>query len=172
MQDKRAIYPTLNRDLARLRSAHSNATVAAWRHTQFPIEGAGVVHVVTELPDSDPDYGYADITLARYANGDLVDHIPLTGSVGEGALAGFMHEHWCNLGRLIGCVQGNTKALFILDIDWEIEDDDDDEELSRSQKDNSEHPDPGLTSRIVALIDRAESNHVHVRDLDTLRLLV
>ena len=127
-------------------------------------------NAVTELPDSDPGYGYADITLACYANGDLVDHIPLTGSVCEEALAGFMHEHWCDLERLVRCVQGDGEALFILDIDYEIDDEDD--ELSRSNEDESEYPDPGLTPRIMALIDRAESNRVRVRDLDTLRLLV
>lgn len=145
MQDNRTIYPTLNRDLARLHNAHSNCVVAAWRHAQFPIEGAGVVHVVTELPDGDPGYGYSDITLARYATGDLLDHAPLTGSVCEGAMAGFMHEHWCNIGRLIACVRGNTKALFILDIDWEIGDDDVDEGHFHVQEGESELPDPGLT---------------------------
>ena len=125
--------------------------------------------MVTELPDTDPGYGYPDVTLARYVNGDLLDHIPVTGSVCEGASAGFMHEHWCDLGRLIRCVRGDTKTLFILDIDWEI---DDDEELSPVHEGESEFPDPGLTPRVVALIDRAESNRVRVRDLDTLRALV
>ena len=81
-----------------------------------------------------------------------------------------MHEHWCDLERLVRCVQGDGEALFILDIDYEIDDEDD--ELSQSNEDESEYPDPGLTPRIMALIDRAESNRVRVRDLDTLRLLV
>ena len=34
-----------------------------------------------------------------------------------------MDEHWCDLERLIRCVQGDTEALVHLDIDWEIDDD-------------------------------------------------
>ena len=173
MQDKRAVYPTLDRDVTRLTSHCSNVgDTVTWRHAEFPIEGAGVVHVVTELPDSDPQYGYTDVTLACYANGNLVDHIPLSGSVCEGAMTGFMHEHWCDLGRLMRCVRGSTKALFILDIDYELDDDEEGDELSQSNEDESGYPGPGPTPRIAALIDRAESKRVVVRDLDALQLLV
>ena len=81
MQDDRVIYPTLDRDRVRGVDPDGNILVETLQHAQFPIEGAGVVHVVTELPDTDPGYGYTDVTLARYVNGDLLDHIPVTGSV-------------------------------------------------------------------------------------------
>ena len=35
----------------------------------------------TEIPVDDPEYGYTDVTLARYESGHLLDHIPVTGSI-------------------------------------------------------------------------------------------
>lgn len=34
-----------------------------------------------------------------------------------------MHEHWCDLERLIRCIQGDRDALSLLDIDYELGDD-------------------------------------------------
>src|SRR4051812_11673145 len=121
MQVKLAIYPTLDRDLARI-AASSNIDPLVRQHTEVPIEGVGVVHVLTEVPNDDPCYGFSDVTLARYRDGRLAEHIPVTGSVCESVMAQCMHEHWCDLRRLIRCVQGDSKALYILDIDWELDD--------------------------------------------------
>ena len=46
--------------------------------------------------------------------------------------------------------RGDTKTLFILDIDWEI---DDDEELTPVHEGKYRVSRPGLTPRVVALIE-------------------
>ena len=93
------IYPTLDRDLARM-AAFSNDDQMLREYTEVPIEGVGVVHVLTEVCDDDPGYGFSDVTLARYRDGKLAAHIPITGSVCESAMTRCMHEHWCDLERL------------------------------------------------------------------------
>lgn len=164
MQVRLVIYPTLDRDLARL-TDDSNADQTLRQHTQVPIEGVGVVHVLTEVPNNDPGHGFSDVTLARYNDRRLAEHIPITGSVCESAMAPFMHEHWCDLQRLVRCVQGDSKALYILDIDWEL---DDDIDQPHELPDECQGSDPGLTPRISALIARAESRFVRTPGLDTL----
>ena len=164
MQVGLVIYPTLDRDLARM-AAFSNDDQTLRQHIEVPIEGVGVVHVLTEVRDDDPGYGFSDVTLARYANGKLAAHIPITGSVCESAVARFMHEHWCDLKRLIRCVQGDTEALYVLDIDWEI-DEDIDQQLQ--SPDESQCSDSGRTPRVLALIARADSRCVQTPDLDNL----
>lgn len=164
MQVRLAIYPTLDRDLARI-AASSNYDPAFRQHTAVPIEGVGVVHVFTEVPHDDPGHGFSDVTLARYTDGALVEHIPVTGSVCESAMVRCMHEHWCDLQRLIRCVQGDTQALYVLDIDWELGDDTD---YPDESPDKSHNSDPGLTPRISALIARAESRFVQTPNLHSL----
>jgi len=159
------IYPLLSRDIARM-TGSSYEEEARRRHTEVPIEGVGVVHVLTEVPDDDPGYGFSDVTLARFRNGALAEHIPVTGSVCEGAMARRMHEHWCDLERLIRCVQGDRDALSLLDIDYELDDDIDE---SSQSVDDPHGAAPGRTPRVLALIARAESRCVQIRDLDGVR---
>ncbi|WP_131811690.1 hypothetical protein [Mycolicibacterium peregrinum] len=97
---------------------------------EIPIEGVGVVQVVTEVSTADLRYGFTDVVLARYQDGELTSPVPLAGSVCESTVAGCMHENWCDVERLIRCIRGDTKTLYVLDIDWEIDEC---------------HPDPGLT---------------------------
>ena len=155
------IYPILGRDIARI-AGSSYEGEARRRHTEVPIEGVGVAHVLTEVPDDDPGYGFSDVTLARFRDGALEAHIPITGSVGESALAWRMHEHWCDLERLIRCVQGDRDALSLLDIDYEL---DDDIDGSSPSVDGPQGTDPGLTPRVLALIARAKGRCVQVPDL-------
>lgn len=165
MQVRRMIYPHSSRDIARI-AGSSYEEEARRRHTEVPIEGVGVVHVLTEVPDDDPGYGFSDVTLARFRNGALEEHIPITGSVGESAMARCMHEHWCDPERLIRCVQGDRDALSLLDIDYELGDDIDETPQSL---DRSQGADPGLTPRVLALIARAESRSVQTPDLGGVR---
>jgi hypothetical protein len=43
--------------------------------------------------------------------GRLAEPTALTGSVCESPVALSMHEHWCDLERLINCVRGDSKAF-------------------------------------------------------------
>ncbi|MED5812882.1 hypothetical protein VST63_10970 [Mycolicibacterium sp. 050232] len=156
MQLHRAIYPVLDRDLARV-SAFSYQSSGFRELTEIPIEGVGVVHVVTEVPDTDPGYGFTDVTLARYRDGELTPPIPLAGSVCESTVVQCMHEHWCDLQRLIRCIRADTKTLYVLDIDWEIDDDDIED---ADQPSDGSCPDPGLTPRILEIAERARTRHV------------
>ncbi|MDH6199093.1 hypothetical protein M2272_005760 [Mycobacterium frederiksbergense] len=155
MKVQRTIYPLLDRDVARM-TPFSYVSQAFREHTDVPIEGVGVVHVVTEVTDGNPRFGFTDVTLARYRDGELIPPVPVAGSVCESPVAHCMHEHWCDLERLIRCIQGDTKTLFILDIDWEI---DDDEEPMQSSGE-SPTPDPGLTPRILEIAELAENTPV------------
>ncbi|OMB88525.1 hypothetical protein [Mycolicibacterium conceptionense] len=149
----RAIYPVLDRDFARI-AASSYQSDGFRDHTEIPIEGVGVVHVVTEVPDADPVYAFTDVTLARYQGGELTPPIALAGSVCESTVARCMHEHWCDLQRLIRCIRADTKTLCVLDIDWEIEDDDIEDADEPSDESG---PDPGLTPRILEIAERART---------------
>ncbi|OBB28954.1 hypothetical protein [Mycolicibacterium elephantis] len=156
MQAATSIYPTLNRDLARI----SNTDDPLQRiHTQIPIEGVGVVHVITEVDPDDPGYAFSDVTLARYRDGELVEHIPLVGSVCESLVARCMHEHWCDVERAIRCVHRDMEVLCLLDMDWELDDDE-------SPPDPLvEGSDPGETPRVLALYERALGRSVRIPDL-------
>lgn len=151
MQVHRVIYPVLDRDLARI-ALLSYPDDAFREHAEFPIDGVGVAYVVTEVSPADPRYGFTDVTLARYRGGELTAPVPLAGSVCESTVARCMHEHWCDVERLIRCVRGDTKTLYVLDIDWEIDDVDD--------PDDSDGPDPGLTPRILEIAEIAKTTPV------------
>lgn len=143
----------MDRDLARI-SAFSYPGGEFRERTEIPIEGVGVVHVVTEISDTDPVYAFTDVTLARYRGGELTPPIPLAGSVCESTAARCMHEHWCDLQRLIRCIRADTKTLCVLDIDWEIEDDD----IEDADEPSAEScADPGLTPRILEIAERART---------------
>ncbi|BBX88392.1 hypothetical protein H5U98_25530 [Mycolicibacterium boenickei] len=161
MQVHRAIYPVLDRDLARI-SSFSYPSGGFRERTEIPIEGVGIVRVVTEVPDADPGYGFTDVTLARYRDGELTPPIPLAGSVSESTVARCMHEHWCDLQRLIRCIRADTKTLCILDIDWEIDDDD----VEDADEPSTEScPDPGLTPRILEIAERARTTRLGIDSL-------
>ena len=164
MQVRRVIYPLLDRDLARIATPEYDGGPLR-EHTIVPIEGVGVMHVLTEVSDDNPRFGFTDVTLARYTDGELDAPIPVAGSVCESPVTPCMHEHWCDLERLIRCVQGDTKTLCVLDIDWEIDDDDDIEEPMQSP-DASPFSDPGLTPRILKIAALAEITPVGIIPLD------
>jgi len=154
----RSIYPTLDRDLARGDIISNYFETLRW-HAKYPIEGFGVVHVVTEATIDDPGYAYSDVTLVRYLDGEPGEHVPVAGSVCEKMVARCMHEHWCDVERLTRCVLGDVKALFVGDIDYEVDDDDDQED----DFDAPEDPyavDPEWSPRIKSIYARAERRPV------------
>lgn len=155
MQEHRAIYPTLDRDLIQI-SSISYPDYAFRERAEIPIEGVGVVQVVTEVSTADLRDGFTDVVLARYQDGELTSPVPLAGSVCESTVAGCMHEHWCDVERLIRCVRGDTKTLYVLDIDWEIDDDIADSDHSSDEC----HPDPRLTPRILEIAELAKTRPV------------
>jgi len=87
------------------------------QHTKVPIEGVGVVHVITK-PSDNPEYAKTDLMLSRHNGGTPLECTYLTGSITERDAALEMHTHWCDLERLIKCVQGDREALHLLDIDY------------------------------------------------------
>ena len=94
-----------------------NGDLKMKQHTKVPIEGVGVVHVITK-PSDNPDYAETDMMLSRYNGGTPLECTYLTGSITERDAALEMHTHWCDLERLIKCVQGDREALHLLDIDY------------------------------------------------------
>ncbi|OFB38063.1 hypothetical protein BA059_16045 [Mycolicibacterium sp. (ex Dasyatis americana)] len=156
MQVIRAVYPLLDRDIATI-ATHQSPCGPVLERTEIPIEGVGVTGVITEVPDDDPRYAFTDVLLARYRDGQLTAPVPIAGSVCESPVARCMHEHWCDLERLIRCVQGDTNTLCVLDIDWEIGDEDDESDQS---SDEASGVDPGLTPRILEIYQRAEERPV------------
>jgi hypothetical protein len=129
-------------------------------HTKVPIEGIGVVHVITEVSAEDPFYAFSDVTLQRYSRERLMDAIAVTGSVCETPFALSMHGHWCELERLVKCAHGDYDALRGLDIDLEIDADECDDD------DASQIYEPGLAPRADALTARAESRFVRLPALE------
>lgn len=158
MERRRAIYPTLDRDLARDDTISNYFETLRW-HTECPIEGVGVLYVVTESTIDDLGYAYSDVTLVRYQDGEPVEHVPVAGSVCEKMVARCMHEHWCDVERLTRCVLGDVKALFVGDIDYEV-DDDDDEEDELDAPENPYAVDPDWSPRIKAIYAHAERRPV------------
>ena len=158
------IYPTLDRDLARDDIISNLYYTFRW-HATFPIEGAGGVHVWTTATIGDAKYAYSDVTLVRYRHGRPVEHVPVTGSVCEKMVARCMHEHCCDVERLTRCVRGGVKALYIGDIDWEI--DDGGTEPIDGETEDLEDLDPGGASRVEAIIARAQDRPVRAPEVRT-----
>ncbi|MGV0646322.1 hypothetical protein ABQE44_23290 [Mycolicibacterium sp. XJ2546] len=155
MQAATSIYPTLDRDLARVSKDDEPPSRV---HTQIPVEGVGVVHVITEV-DTDSGYAFSDVTLARYRDGELTEHIPLVGSVCESLVARCMHEHWCDVERAIRCVHRDMETLCVLDIDWEMDDDESVPDHSVEDIDSRETP------RVLALYEQALGRSVRTPNL-------
>jgi hypothetical protein len=148
----------LDRDIARDDVDSNYSETLRW-HAECAIEGVGVLYVVTEATADDLGYAYSDVTLIRYRDGEPVEHVPVAGSVCEKMVARSMHEHWCDVERLARCVLGDAKALFVGDIDYEVDDDDDEED----ELDAAENPyavDPEWSPRIKAIYARAERRPV------------
>ena len=157
MKDRLSIYLGTQNDPGR-RAAYGCDDLTLLKHSEIPIEGVGVVHVITEVCDDDPGYAFSDVTLQRYVGGRLAEPTALTGSVCESTAALSMHEHWCDLERLINCVRGDREALHILDIDYDLDIDDTDEPVPSPDESPCSHS--GRTPRILSLIARAESRLV------------
>jgi hypothetical protein len=94
----------------------ANGDLKMKQHTKVPIEGVGVVHVITKPRDNSED-AETDVMLSRYNGGTPLECTYLTGSITERGAALEMHKHWCDLERRIKCVQGDREALHLLDID-------------------------------------------------------
>jgi hypothetical protein len=77
-----------------------NGDLKMKQHTKVPIEGVGVVHVITK-PSDNPEYAETDVMLSRYNGGTPLECTYLTGSITERDAALEMHTHWCDLERLI-----------------------------------------------------------------------
>jgi hypothetical protein len=154
MQVRLVIYPGPQSNPAP-GAARGRNDLTLLEHTEIPIEGVDVVHVITEVCEDDPGYAFSDVTLQRYVGGRLAEPTALTGSVCESPIALSMHEHWCYPERLINCVRGDSKALHILDIDYGL---DIDEPIP--SPDESQRSGPGPTPRVRSLIARAESRLV------------
>jgi hypothetical protein len=77
-----------------------------------PIEGVGAVHVITK-PSDNPEYAETDAMLSRCDGGTPLECTYLTGSITERDAALEMHTHWCDLERLIKCVQCDREALHL-----------------------------------------------------------
>lgn len=154
----------LDRDLARGDIISNYRRTFRW-HAERPIEGVGVVHVVTEATIDDLGYAFSDVTLVRYRHGQPVEHVPVTGSVCEKVVARSMHEHWCDVQRLTRCVRGDGKTLCVGDIDYEIDDDDEDVDPDKSVNPYTAHP--GWTPRVEAIFARAGGRPVRAPALAT-----
>lgn len=99
--------------LRAVEEGRADGDLGARLHTRVPIEGAGVVHVVT-----DPDVAATDVILWRYRDNTPIECAHLTGSVGGADMAKDMHTYWCDLETLSLCVMGVPYALHIIDMDY------------------------------------------------------
>lgn len=72
---------------------------AAW-HTRVPVEGAGVVHVVT-----DPDEAETDIILRRHQDGAVVECVHVHDCIGFPDSCDEMHMFWSDLETLTFCLR-------------------------------------------------------------------
>jgi hypothetical protein len=116
MHDVRRIAPGTRCDSA-FNVPSENGDLKMEQHTKVPIEGVGVVHVITK-PGDNPEYAETDVMLSRHNGGTPLECTYLTGSITERDAALEMHAHWCDLERLIKSVQGDREALHLLDIDY------------------------------------------------------
>ena len=57
-----------------------NGELKMKQHTKVPIEGVGVVHVITK-PSDNPEYAETDVMLSRYNGGTPLACTYLTGSI-------------------------------------------------------------------------------------------
>jgi hypothetical protein len=64
MQVRLVIYPGPQSNPAH-GAAHGSNDLTLLERTDVPIEGVGVVHVITEVCDDDPGYAFSDVTLER-----------------------------------------------------------------------------------------------------------
>ena len=87
-------------------------------HTKVPIEGAGVIHVVTKPIECPSGSWETDVTLWRYSSGAVAARVHLTGSGTPAISAQDMHTYWCDLETLTLCVMGVRYALHIIDLDY------------------------------------------------------
>lgn len=87
-------------------------------HTKVPIEGVGVVHVLTEPNDCRYDYWTTDVVLWRYAGTSVKERVYLTGSGCSALSADEMHTYWSDLETLVLCTQGVRYALHLIDEDY------------------------------------------------------
>lgn len=115
------MYPSWQRSSDPVGPAEADDFLSPGRHDQIPIEGVGLVHVTTEVPDDDPGFAYTDVFVQTYRNGQLQSPVRLLSSVCERPFTLSMHSHWSEVERLCRCVRGDGDALCLQDIDWEIE---------------------------------------------------
>ena len=80
MEDRLSIYPGVQ-SVPALRAAYGCDDFTLLQHFEIPIEGVGVVHVITEVCDDDPGYAFSDVTLQRHVGGRLAEPTALTVSV-------------------------------------------------------------------------------------------
>lgn len=114
------MYPSWHRSSDPVGPAEADAFLSPGRRDQIPIEGVGILHVFTEVPNDDPCFAYTDVFVQAFRGGQLKRPGRLVGSVCERPFALSMHTHWSDVERLCRCVRGDGDALCLQDIDWEI----------------------------------------------------
>ena len=69
-----------------------NGDLKMKQHTKVPIEGVGVVHVITK-PSDNPEYAQTDVMLPRHNGGTPRECTCVTGSITERDAAPEMKAH-------------------------------------------------------------------------------
>lgn len=141
------MYPSWPRSSDPVGAAAADDFCPPGRCDEFLIEGVGIVHVSTEVPDHDPFYARTDVFVQRYEEGKLTNPVRLNGSVCERPFALSMHTHWSDVERLCKCLRGDRAALSIQDIDWEVDD--------PTHPEDTADPETGYAPRAYALYSRA-----------------
>jgi hypothetical protein len=77
----------------RRRTPGTRCDSASSRTPKVPIEGVGVVHVITK-PSDNPEYAETDVMLSRYNGGTPLECTYLTGSITARTAALEMHAQW------------------------------------------------------------------------------
>lgn len=140
-------YPSWQRSSDPVGPAEADDFRSPGRCDEFPIEGLGIVHVTTEVPDDDPNYAYTDVFVQRYRDGQLTNPVRLIGSVCERPYTLSMHTHWSDVERLCRCVRGDRATLWLRDVDWETDDE-------SPQSEGNADAEDGYTPRVRALLSR------------------
>lgn len=84
-------------------------------HTRVPIEGAGVVHVIT-----DRDAAVNDVVLWRHSGGAATECVHLTDCLSEPDQVHDMHAYYSDLETLCLLVSGLLYVVYVIDDDYVV----------------------------------------------------
>lgn len=82
-------------------------------HTKVPVEGVGVVHVITDL-----EVAETDVILWRYNGSTPVECVHLSSCGGSPDSAQEMHIYWCDLETIGLLVRGQLYVTYLIDDDY------------------------------------------------------